>query len=371
MSKIDTTAIIANLTQRLSACSTVQELDKCRVDYLGKSGLISSLMKEIAVIEDHEAKKEYGSRVNAIRNSVVEIIDSYQAKVSELEIEKLILSEAIDITLPARSHYAYHNHPVTNAIYELRAIMERIGFEFIDGTALYGNFIDNRRCYLKYDGAKFSAPHIENDWYNFSALNIGVMHPARQLQDTFYCIVQGEEKLLRTHTSNIQIRYADQNKALPIKIVSCGPVFRVDSDATHTPMFHQMECIYLDHNVSMANLKWTLEYIISQFFGRHVPIRIRPSYFPFTEPSIEIDVLCDMSDKKNIQVGSGHDWLEVLGAGMIHNNVRNNMGITDKDVSGFAFGLGIERIAMLKYGISDLRTLYSCDVRRFGHHKIS
>ncbi|MBS0236445.1 MAG: phenylalanine--tRNA ligase subunit alpha [Proteobacteria bacterium] len=321
------------------ASSTIETCEGIRVEFLGKNGYIAVLMQQLGGMPK-EQRGEFGARVNSIKREIEEILTQLKKQHEANSLSERLESEQVDITMPARKVPIGALHPISQAMQDMHAIASHMGFMQAQG------------------------PEIEDDYHNFGALNIPEDHPAKQMQDTFYCTVGNLQRLLRTHTSAVQIRHLPQHTP-PVKLFSMGRVFRVEYDATHTPMFHQMEGIYVDRQVSMAQLKGFLETFLALFFGTKVEIRLRPSYFPFTEPSAEVDVRCDRSKPGQISIGSGNDWLEILGCGLIHPNVLRNVGIDPTQYQGFAFGLGIERFAMLKYGISDLRYLYEGDMRRY------
>lgn len=318
------------------------EIEELRIKFVGKNGLVTEALKTIATLPAEE-RKAYGAQINELKAFVSSAIDTKKQAMQIEEANKRLESESIDITLPARTTQIGSIHPISNAIDEIRDIFEGFGFEFVDG------------------------PEIEDCWHNFTALNISENHPARQMHDTFY-VKDSPDKLLRTHTSNVQIR-AMSKRQPPLRLFTIGKTFRSDSDATHSPMFHQLEGIYIDRKVTVGQLKFCLEQFLQKFYQvESAPIRLRASHFPFTEPSAEVDVKCDRSSKDQIIIGQGEDWIEILGSGMIHPNVLKNCGIDPTEYSGFAFGAGVERLAMLKYNISDLRKFYDGDLRWLKHY---
>lgn len=289
---------------------------------------------------DGEEKKSFGAALNNVRNSIAEKIEQKKDFFENAELNEKLSSEKIDISKPVRKDTQGLIHPISKVINEIREIFAKLGFEFEQG------------------------PEIEDDFHNFTALNMPKDHPARAMQDTFY--LQNSEFLLRTHTSNTQIRKMLNSKP-PLKVASLGRVFRRDSDQTHTPMFHQLEGFVLDSNINMGHLKWTLENFLEEFFEvKNIELRFRPSFFPFTEPSAEVDIGYSIKDGK-IKIGSNEKFMEILGCGMIHPNVLKNCEIDSEKFQGFAFGIGIERLAMLKYGITDLRMFFENDVRFLQH----
>lgn len=334
------TEIKDSFLSKLDSANSSESLEALRVEYLGKAGIITTKMKEIAA-QPPEARKAFGAEVNNLKVMAENALLERKHKTEQLELENKLKDEKIDVSLPPRRFKSGKVHPLSKAASDLRTILMQMGFEEATG------------------------PEIEDDWHNFTALNIPQSHPARQMHDTFY--VDGQVKLLRTHTSNVQIRHM-QGKRPPIKVFSIGTVYRSDSDATHTPMFHQIEGICIDEKTTLANLKGDLEKILTNFFEvESLPIRMRPSYFPFTEPSVEVDLACDRHSRDEIIFGKGNDWLEVLGAGMVHPEVLKAVGLDPQVYQGYAFGSGLERLAMLKYNIPDLRDMFEGDKRWLEH----
>lgn len=315
-------------TQNLSA------LDQIRVEYLGKKGKITEILKSLSQLSPNE-RRQVGQTVNQAKQALFETINSRKEILTQAELNEKLSGEAIDVTLPARGQTLGSIHPVTKARQRIEALFGSMGFEVVEG------------------------PEIEDDYHNFEALNIPSHHPARAMHDTFYF---GDGKLLRTHTSPVQIRSMKQRKP-PLKIITPGRVYRCDSDQTHTPMFHQVEGLLIDEQASFANLKCLLQDFISKFFERDLALRFRPSYFPFTEPSAEVDVQCVMCNGKGCRTCKRTGWLEVLGCGMVHPNVLEKVNIDSEKYIGFAFGIGIDRLAMLRYEINDLRILFENDLR--------
>ena len=307
---------------------TIQELAEVKQEYLGKSGYIASQMQLLKDL-DPEQRKEVGKELNELKDELLNLISQKIKQIELREINSKLLAETIDVTLPVRYTEDGTVHPISKTIKDISEIFASMGFGIEDG------------------------PDIEDDFHNFTALNIDEDHPARQMHDTFYVSdFSGKKGVLRTHTSPVQIRTMANGKP-PFRFISSGRVYRCDSDTTHTPMFHQIEGVCIDQNINMSHLKWCLETFVARFFGKKVEMRFRPSFFPFTEPSAEVDILFDGSGK----------WLEVLGCGMIHPKVLQNVGIDSAKYRGFAFGLGVERFAMLKHNIKDLRTFFDCDIR--------
>ena len=327
----------------LSQASSSRDIEDIRVKYLGKNGLLGEQMKKIASLPVEE-RKEFGAKVNILRDYLNEKISILTNKFAEDEINNRLTQESIDVTLPPRSFTQGKIHPLSKVIEEVKHILATLGFKYQEG------------------------PDIEDDWHNFTGLNIGPFHPARQMQDTFY--LKDSKNLLRTHTSNVQIRVMQNNKP-PFKFFTIGKTYRSDYDATHSPMFHQLEVCYIDKFINMGHLKGFLEIFLKLFFEvEEVPIKLRPSYFPFTEPSAEVDIKCDRTDKNQIKIGQGSGWLEILGCGMVHPNVLRNCNIDPEEYQGFAVGVGIERLAMLKYNISDLRNFFDSDIRWLTHYGV-
>jgi len=328
--------------------STVEALEYQRVAYLGKSGVVTLQLKNLGSLPIEE-RKEFGARINAMKQSIATAIDARKVILSSAELNARLASETIDITLPSTPTPVGKIHPVTQVIEEIRAIFADLGFTVAEG------------------------PDVEDAAHNFDALNIPESHPARQMHDTFY-LKNGpsdnspnSQKLLRTHTSPVQIRTMQSGKP-PFRFIAPGSTYRCDSDLTHTPMFHQVEGFVVGKDIHMGHLKGTLNAFLKAFFELdQVPTRFRPSFFPFTEPSAEVDIGCKRS-REELKIGEGDDWLEVMGCGMIHPNVLTNCGIDPNEWQGFAFGMGVERLAMLKYGIPDLRTFFESDVRWLQHY---
>ena len=316
------------------------EINQIKSNLFGKNGLVSSQFKKIGIIAESERKK-FASDLNLIKNELQDLIDSKINEVENAEINKKLEKEKIDITLPERSFARGKIHPVSQTIDEISSIFSEIGFSVEEG------------------------PDVENEYNNFTALNTPDNHPARDMHDTFY-LDEKKQKLLRTHTSPVQIRTMLKDKP-PFKIIAPGRTYRSDSDQTHAPMFHQVEGLHIDKNINMGHLKGCLNYFIKEFFEvDKIKMRFRPSHFPFTEPSAEVDIGYEMRDGKII-IGEGNQWLEILGCGMVHPNVLKNVKVDPKKFQGYAFGIGIDRLAMLKYGINDLRAFFDCDYRWLNH----
>lgn len=333
----------AELLLELEAAQTEAALEDLRVSALGKKGKVSELLKGLGAMSAQE-RQEFGPKVNGLKNELNDAISAKKSGLAEAALEARLLAERVDVTLPAKPRIMGTIHPIMQVFEEVAVIFADMGFTVKEG------------------------PDIEDDFHNFTALNFPEKHPARDMHDTFFMepAADGTRKLLRTHTSPVQIRTMSTEKP-PIRIVAPGRTFRCDSDQTHTPMFHQIEGLVIEEGVHMGHLKGVLMDFLARFFEvDNVDVRFRPHHFPFTEPSAEVDVRCDRSGKE-LKIGTGDDWLEILGCGMVHPNVLRSCGI-DPDVhQGFAFGLGIDRLAMLKYGIPDLRDMFNSDVRWLKH----
>ena len=333
-----------DILQAIEEANNIDELETVRLNAFGKKGRVSTLMRSLGGM-DVDTRKAAGQALNTIKARLTGALDSKTAALAKVELDKKLSSEAIDVSLPSRPTTDARLHPLSQTIEEVLAIFAEMGFEVAEG------------------------PDIESDYYNFTALNIPSEHPARQEHDTFYLPpdTDGERKVLRTHTSPVQIRTMEV-KEPPIRIVVPGRTYRSDHDATHSPMFHQCEGLVIGDGIHMGHLKGCLIDFCRAFFGvDDLPVRFRPSYFPFTEPSAEVDIGCTR-DGGGLKIGTGEDWLEILGSGMVNPRVLENCGYDPKKYQGFAFGMGIERIAMLKYGIPDLRTFYDSDLRWMRHY---
>jgi len=318
-------------------------LNDLRVRYLGKKGSLTEVLKGVGKLAPEE-RPVIGAHVNKVKKSLAEALDRAEASLGEAEKAKRIEAERIDVTMPGRSVARGTRHPLQQGLDELTAIFTQMGFDIAQG------------------------PEVEDEFHNFDALNIPPEHPARAMHDTFFLKEFTDQPMvLRTHTSPVQIRamqkFLAEGNEPPIAVVAPGRVYRCDYDMTHSPMFHQVEVFKVDRDVSLANLKGVLKHFLSAYFGKDLPIRLRPSYFPFTEPSAEVDIGCVLCDGKGCRVCKQTGWIEVLGSGMIHPNVLKAVGIDADVYSGFAFGLGVERMVMLKQGIPDLRLFFENDVR--------
>lgn len=322
--------------KELSEVAGKEALNDLKVKYLGKKGLLTGMLRGLGALSPEE-RPRVGQVVNDIRNELEAIISTKLEATKQAELAQKLASESIDVTLPGRHAGLGHLHPLTLTLNRIKDTFMRMGFEVAEG------------------------PEVEKDYYNFEALNLPQDHPARDMQDSFYIT---KEFLLRTHTSPVQVRTmqaAEPNQ--PIRIIAPGKVYRRDYDATHSPMFQQVEGLVVDQGISFADLKGTLELFSKEIFGNRVNVRFRPSFFPFTEPSAEVDISCVMCDGKGCRVCSGTGWLEILGSGMVHPRVLEMSNFDPGKVSGFAFGMGVERIAMLTYGIDDLRLFFDNDIR--------
>ncbi|MDX2276084.1 MAG: phenylalanine--tRNA ligase subunit alpha [Hyphomonadaceae bacterium] len=344
----DLDALERTLAARIAAAGDEAALEAVRVEALGKQGAISGLMKSLGTMSPDQ-RKEVGPKLNGLKDRVSEAIIARKATLAEAALEAQLKAEAVDVTLPPVKPRIGTLHPVSQVMEELAAIFGEMGFALEEG------------------------PDIETDFNNFTALNFPPKHPAREMHDTFFLNATdetGARKVLRTHTSPVQVRTMLKQKP-PIRMICAGRTFRKDSDATHTPMFHQIEGLVIDETTSMADLKGTLIAVFKAFFEvDEVEVRFRPHHFPFTEPSAEMDVRCDRSGGQ-IKIGTGDDWLEILGSGMVHPNVLRNCGIDPEKYQGYAFGMGVDRLAMLKYGMPDLRPFFDGDTRWLKHYGFS
>ena len=331
-------SIKSNFLEKLKNVNDFDDLRTLKADFLGKKSEINNLMKNLTTLSIEE-KKSLGTEINNLKQFITEELNKIEKTLNEEKIKKELQLEKIDITLPVRKQESGYIHPIIKVQKELQDILYSMGFSITNGS------------------------EIENDWNCFEGLNIPKHHPARQMQDTFYLKnTENNSILLRTQTTAIEIREMTAKKP-PFKFVCMGKVFRSEMDATHSPMFHQLEGVFVDEGITIQDLKNCLITILKKFFNlKSVPLRFRPSYFPFTSPSIEVDIKYKKVDGKII-LGEGEDWIEVLGCGMLHPQVLKNVGIDVNKYTGFAFGFGIERMAMLKYGIRDIRNLYDGDIR--------
>ena len=340
----DTALLKAELMAAIAAAETLEQLEAARLGALGKKGQISTQLKALGSLAPDE-RRQVGLALNVIKEEIGVALADRQAELKRVALADKLASENIDVSLPARGETTGRTHPLSRTIEEISAIFSDMGFSIAEG------------------------PDIETDFFNFTALNIPPEHPARQEHDTFYLNPDetGVRPVLRTHTSPVQIRTM-LNMPPPIRIIVPGRTYRSDHDATHSPMFHQCEGLVIGDNIHMGHLKGCLIDFCRAFFGvQDLPVRFRPSFFPFTEPSAEVDIGCRRVDG-GLEIGAGDDWLEILGSGMVNPKVLENCGLNPNKVQGFAFGMGVERLAMLKYGIPDLRTFYDSDLRWLKHY---
>ena len=341
----DIAALQSEILAQVSAATDEAALDAVRVGTLGKKGSVSALLATMGKLSPDERKAQ-GPLFNGLRDTITEAIAARKVQLADAALDARLAGETLDVTLPARAENSGSIHPISQALDEVVAIFAELGFGVAEG------------------------PDVEFDDYNFTRLNIPPDHPARQMQDTFYVAPQadGTSHVLRTHTSPVQVRTMLNTKP-PIRIISPGRTYRVDSDATHSPMFHQVEALVVDKGIHLGHLKWTVEQFCKAFFEiDQIELRARPSFFPFTEPSLEWDMRCDRSVPGKITFGTGNDWLELGGSGMVHRKVLENCGIDASQYSGFAFGFGLDRMAMLKYGMPDIRSFFESDLRWLKHY---
>ncbi len=331
----DLASLIREAEQSATASTSLAELDNVRVQFLGKKGVLTERLKRLGQLVPEE-RRAAGQAINDAKGQVVAAIEGRRSSLQEAEFEARLGSEAVDVTLPGRGQSLGGVHPISRTLDRINQFFVGVGFEIAEG------------------------PEIESDFHNFEALNIPPHHPARAMHDTFYF---DAHTVLRTHTSPVQIRVMETAEP-PFRVIAPGRVYRCDSDLTHTPMFHQVEGLFVDENVSMADLKGTLSDFMRHFFEREdLGIRVRPSYFPFTEPSAEVDIECVICSGDGCRVCSHTGWLEVLGSGMVHPKVFENVGVDPEKYTGYAFGMGVERLAMLRYGVNDLRLFFENDLR--------
>jgi phenylalanyl-tRNA synthetase alpha chain len=340
----DPTERSGDFLKQIAAAQSLDELERLRLELLGRTGLITAMMHGLREFSPEE-RRSVGAKLNNLKNEVTAALGAAGERLGRAALADRLAGERADVTLPAAGGDGGRIHPISQTIDEIVAIFGEMGFAVAEG------------------------PHIEDDFHNFTALNIPPEHPARQEHDTFYLPerADGSRLLLRTHTSPVQIRTM-MRRAPPLRIIVPGRTFRCDHDATHSPMFHQVEGLVIDRTTHMGHLKGCLIEFCRAFFDvEDLPVRFRPSYFPFTEPSAEVDIGCSRAGGE-LRIGPGGDWLEILGSGMVHPQVLLNCGIDPSEYQGFAFGMGIERVAMLKYGIPDLRTFYDSDLRWLRHY---
>lgn len=327
-------SLAAQARNAISEADDTVAVDQVRVDYLGKKGQITDLLKGLGKLSAEE-RPAAGAEINKVKQVLQELIGQRRSILEGAAVAAQLAKETIDISLPGRGQSTGNLHPITKTIERISDFFEGIGFETVEG------------------------PEVEDDYHNFEALNIPAHHPARAMHDTFYV---NENTVLRTHTSPVQVRVMESSEP-PLKIICPGRVYRCDSDITHTPMFHQVEGLLISENSSFADLKGIIEEFLRVFFEKELDVRFRPSYFPFTEPSAEVDIQCVMCNGDGCRVCSQTGWLEILGCGMVHPSVFEYANIDTEKFTGFAFGMGVERLAMLRYGVSDLRLFFDNDLR--------
>jgi phenylalanyl-tRNA synthetase alpha chain len=338
MSDLDN--INSSFEKKIKSVKSKEELQNLKTEFFGKSGQITNQFKNLGIIAA-DKRKEFASSLNKLKDNLASQIDSKFMNLEIIEINEKLKDQKIDVTLPIRPFQNGKIHPVSQVIDEISSIFSEIGFSVAEG------------------------PDVETEYNNFTALNTPEDHPARDMHDTFY-LEENKKILLRTHTSPVQIRKMMNDKP-PFKIIVPGRTYRCDSDQTHAPMFHQLEGLHIDKNITMSHLKGCLDYFIKEFFEvKNLKMRFRPSHFPFTEPSAEVDIGYRI-EKGRIVIGEGDKWLEILGCGMVHPNVLRNVKVDPNKYQGFAFGMGIDRLAMLKYGINDLRAFFESDFRWLSH----
>jgi phenylalanyl-tRNA synthetase alpha chain len=331
---LDLQPILDESLAAVAGATDLRSLDDVRVRYLGKSGVFTEQLKKLGSLPADQRPRA-GQVINGAKQSLQQAIDARRVELEAAALEERLAAERVDVTLPGRGVRSGGLHPVTRTLQRIERLFADAGFRVAEG------------------------PEIEDDFHNFEALNIPAHHPARQMHDTFYV---DERLLLRTHTSPVQIRVMSTEKP-PLKIIAPGRVYRCDSDLTHTPMFHQVEGFMVDEQVTFADLKGILHDFLTGFFERELAVRFRPSYFPFTEPSAEVDIQCVMCNGAGCRVCKNTGWLEVLGCGMIHPEVFRHVGIDSEKYTGYAFGMGVERLTMLRYGVNDLRLFFENDLR--------
>ncbi len=330
----DLATLARNAEAAIAAAADVPALEQLRVEYLGKKGLVTAQLKELGRLPSEE-RPAAGAEINRVKEALQVLIGSRREQLEADAVSQRLAQERIDVTLPGRGQHSGGLHPVTRTIERISEFFRRVGFDVVEG------------------------PEVEDDYHNFEALNIPAHHPARAMHDTFYV---DERTVLRTHTSPVQVRVME-NREPPLRVICPGRVYRCDSDLTHTPMFHQVEGLLISEDTNFAELKGLIQQFLRVFFERELAVRFRPSYFPFTEPSAEVDIQCVHCGGSGCRVCSQTGWLEVMGCGMVHPRVFGFSGIDAERFSGFAFGLGVERMAMLRYGVGDLRLFFENDLR--------
>ena len=331
---IELEQIASEAAAAIAAATELSALDDLRVEYLGKKGRLTGLLKSLGSLSNDE-RPAAGAKINDVKQALQNQINEHKERLERSALDSKLATETIDVTLPGRAEEIGGLHPVTRTMERIQEFFTRIGYDVETG------------------------PEIEDDYHNFEALNIPSHHPARAMHDTFYI---DPSTVLRTHTSPVQVRTME-NQAPPIRIICPGRVYRCDSDITHTPMFHQVEGLVVDKDISFADLKGVIDQFLKAFFEAYLPVRFRPSYFPFTEPSAEVDIQCANCRGEGCRVCSQTGWLEVMGCGMVHPNVLSSCDLDADQYTGFAFGMGVERLAMLRYGVNDLRLFFENDLR--------
>lgn len=331
---MDINLLLAHAQQDINTTQVLADLEQVRVKFLGKKGLLTEQLKQLGRLPAEE-RPAAGQRINEVKQIVQDAIEARREALAQQQLEIQLANETLDVTLPGRGHGVGGLHPITQTMQRIQNLFAQVGFAIEHG------------------------PEVEDDYHNFTALNIPEKHPARTMHDTFYF---DEHSLLRTHTSPVQIRVMENN-APPFKFIAPGRVYRCDSDVTHTPMFHQVEGLMVDTDVCFMDLKGILRDFLQRFFEQDLAVRFRPSYFPFTEPSAEVDVQCVVCEGQGCRVCKQTGWLEILGCGMVHPNVFAQIGIDNEKYTGFAFGMGVERLAMLRYRVPDLRMFFENDLR--------
>ena len=331
---LDLDQLSAAARAAIAGCADLAALEEIKVEYFGKKGAITALLKSLGTLAP-DARREAGARINAVRDELTGLVNARQSALEAEALERKLAAGRVDVTQPGRGQQPGGLHPITRTRRRIEAIFRNAGFGVEDG------------------------PEVEDDWHNFEALNIPANHPARAMHDTFYF---PDGRLLRTHTSPVQVRAMLRDQP-PLRMIMPGRVYRCDSDMTHTPMFHQVEGLVIDEGVSFAHLKSVLHHFMERYFERRLGIRFRPSYFPFTEPSAEVDIECVFCSGKGCRVCKQTGWLEVAGCGMVHPNVLRNVGIDPERWTGYAFGMGIERLTMLRYNVNDIRMYFENDLR--------
>ena len=332
---MDLPKLVADAQAEIAAADNLETLDQIRVSYLGKKGELTALLKALGSLPGNE-RKAAGQEINKAKQGVQQSIEARKSSLEQARLEAKLASECVDVTLPGRGQQTGGLHPITRTMQRIESLFSQLGFTVVEG------------------------PEIEDDFHNFEALNIPEHHPARAMHDTFYFDAQ---TLLRTHTSPVQVRHMESEQP-PLRIMAPGRVYRCDSDLTHTPMFHQVEGLLVDENVCFADLMGTLSDFLKLFFeNENLQTRFRPSYFPFTEPSSEVDIQCVMCEGEGCRVCGHTGWLEVLGCGMVHPKVFESVNIDNERFTGYAFGMGVERLAMLRYGVNDLRLFFENDLK--------